>query len=287
MISPADYIARFARKARSSGWTPRHDAKSPSVRPPRGSAGVALTCIDSDVGNVWIPANDGVMLNYIREYGTWDPAEGKLLKQFGRAEMVFVDVGASFGYFSRLMAKAFPDCTIHAFEPHPEISRLLELNTWEFRAQVNVWTTALGADYGSVGLTTVDMNVGDTRIGIESKSTYRYVAPVSRMDDIIRGRVDLVKMDTQGFEPYVLRGMVRILNENPQIVIVSEFYPQALFTEKRLPQAFLRDIRTLGLSISLVRDEGVVPADDEEIMRYAWGAGREGQATLVLRHGSP
>ncbi|HUO25901.1 MAG TPA: FkbM family methyltransferase [Candidatus Aquilonibacter sp.] len=48
------------------------------------------------------------------------------------------------------------------------------------------------------------------------------------LDDMLPAKVDFVKIDTEGSEPYILRGMRRVLRENPQIKIVMEINPPAL-----------------------------------------------------------
>lgn len=46
-----------------------------------------------------------------------------------------------------------------------------------------------------------------------------------RLDDVVPAgqRVDLVKIDVEGAEMEVVKGMRRILDENPNIVVVAEF----------------------------------------------------------------
>jgi FkbM family methyltransferase len=249
---------------------------------PDGLIGTPLRRVTSDAGPVWIPAEDGVMLPFIVTYRTWEPEEGQLLTRLATSEMTFLDVGASFGYFSRLMANRFPKATIHAFEPHPTMASILRLNTWEFGERVTVWPTGLGADRGTVGLKVAANNIGDIRSSTD-EGTFDIVAPLSRLDDLVRGKVDLVKIDTQGFEMDVILGMTRICQDNPAIRIVMEFWPTAIIDRRLRPADVLARYRSLGFETCLLREQQALPADDDEIIIFATGAGRDGQATLLLR----
>lgn len=258
------------------------DPSVESTQVPPGVDGVSLARVPSIAGPVWIPAEDGVMLPFIRQYECWEPEEGQLLLQLATPGMVFLDIGASFGYFSRLIAKHVPAARIHAFEPHPVISKVLRLNVWEFGDRVTVWPTALGAERGTVGLTVAEHNIGDARVYAD-EDTFGIVAPLTPLDDLIVGRVDLVKMDTQGFETEVLAGMTSVCRANPQIKIVTEFWPAAIADRRLRPADVLATYRSAGFETCLLRDRMAVPADDDEIILFATGAGRDGQATVLLR----
>lgn len=249
---------------------------------PLGLTGVPLTRLPSIAGPVWIPAGDGVMLPFIKEYQCWEPEEGDLLVHLATPGMVFLDIGASFGYFSRLIAHRISSARIHAFEPHPVMAQILRLNTWEYADRVTVWPTALGATRGTVGMTVADSNVGDARVHTE-EDTFDIVAPLSRLDELVRGRIDLVKMDTQGFETDVFTGMAAACRANPQMKIVTEFWPAAIQDRHLRPTDVLARYRSAGFEVCLLRETVAVPADDDEIIVYATGAGRDGQATIMLR----
>ena len=109
------------------------------------------------------------------------------------------------------------------------------------------------------------------------------VAPVTRLDDLICGRVDLIKMDVQGFETDVFEGMAWVLRENEGIRIVVEFWPAAIRERGLTPTAVLDVYRALGLEITLVRGTAPFTATDEEIVAFAESAGPDGQANLMLR----
>ena len=244
-------------------------------------AGESLTTVDSDAGRIWVPATDKVMVPFLKQYKTWEPEEGAVLTTLGWNRMQFIDIGASFGYFTRLMAARFPKAKIDAFEPHPVIQRILALNVAEFGEQVTVWPTALGPTRSSVGLTTATHNIGDSRTWGDA-TEFSLVALQSIFDEIFVGEVDLVKIDVQGYETDVLAGMTRTLARSPAIRIVAEFWPSAIRDRNMSPENVLELHRSHGLTIMLLDGATPIHASDAQILEYCDSAGYHGQCNLLL-----
>lgn len=281
-------MTMFARRSAATGQAlPRPTTGTPSGRPvPPPYAGPGITQVRSDAGPLWLESTDGVMLPYLLTNGTWEPEEGTLLRTLVKPGDVFVDVGANVGYFVRLIATHAQPAAVHAFEPQPTSSALLALNSWDLPAPVTVWPLALADAPGTVVVSTAAHNVGDTRVSapvVGGGEVATAVSAVARMDALISGRVDVVKIDVQGYESEVIRGMTRIAADNPRIVIVVEFWPGALRERGLVPEAVLAEYRAAGYTIALLRGSAPVDADTTEIMHFCDTAGPDGQANLVLR----
>src|SRR4051794_5764752 len=143
-----------------------------SARPRRGVSpddvppvleGGEFECLHTDVGVLWMPAQDEVMRPYIRRTGTWEPTEGELLRSLIRPGCRFLDVGANVGYFSLLAASAAPDVVIDAVEPHPLTTKALRFNLWTNAVRATVWPLALDTGRRGLSLDTAPTNLGDTR----------------------------------------------------------------------------------------------------------------------------
>ncbi len=63
---------------------------------------------------------------------------------------------------------------------------------------------------------------GDSRRTVTIRAT--------TLDDYFKPgeRVDLIKMDIQGFELHALRGAARVLDDNPEVALLLEFWPYGL-----------------------------------------------------------
>ena len=116
---------------------------------PAGLSGVDLSSVRSDVGDLWFPADDQVMLPYIAKNGTWEPEEGALLKSLARPGCRFLDVGQTLGTSASSSRHSVPDARIDCVEPSPLIVELLRLNLWAADVHAEVWPVALGNRSGA------------------------------------------------------------------------------------------------------------------------------------------
>lgn len=128
---------------------------------------------------------------------------------------VALDVGANAGTHTIAFGHAFEK--VHAFEPNPALLPQLERNIAANPIDVTLHRYGLGESPGSFPL--FDVSNGNnglaTLLSVEQyDSPLRQTATVEVKvaDDLgIEGPVDAVKIDVQGFEPQVLRGMQHLL----------------------------------------------------------------------------
>jgi FkbM family methyltransferase len=248
---------------------------------PRPYLGEELVRVDSDAGPIWLPRSDGVMRPYLEARGTWEPEEGALLSRFFKPGLRFLDVGANVGYFSLLVGARCRDAVIHAFEPHPLTSEILALNAWASGRDITSYAMALSAGDRMLALTTADSNLGDTRSRLEGTATM--LSPAAPLDEVLPdAKFDLVKIDVQGFEAEVIAGMSAMISRTPSVVIVAEFWPQALRERGLDPVAVLRDYETAGLDVRVQVDQQISQLRPVEIVRICEEAGAAGQVNLIL-----
>jgi FkbM family methyltransferase len=135
---------------------------------------------------------------------------------------VAVDVGANVGLWSRVMLLDF--AAVWAFEPVPEHIECLKLNAPEAFVQ----PIALGEAQGVTDLiNTTPGSCGDTRIvateGTETASSADHVVELYPLDYFVElTSVDLVKIDCEGYEEFVVRGAVDTLRRCKPVVIVEQ-----------------------------------------------------------------
>jgi hypothetical protein len=85
----------------------------------------------------------------------------------------------------------------------------------------------LGRAGGELTLSRNPSNPGDNRLWRSDAGWPRETVLVSALDDIWRGRLDLLLLDTQGWEPDVLAGAERVIRA-ARPLLVFEWWPQAL-----------------------------------------------------------
>jgi FkbM family methyltransferase len=152
---------------------------------------------------------------------------------------VFVDIGANVGFFTLLAAcSASPGGRVLAFEPHPEargrMLHLLGLNA--LTPIVTVSGVALSDGSAAAAplflttdsvLSTLDPSLAP--LGEDFPFTTTVEVPLASLDDWLaaspdwaNARIDVVKIDVEGTEERVLRGMSRTLSRHPSLTIACE-----------------------------------------------------------------
>jgi FkbM family methyltransferase len=132
------------------------------------------------------------------------------LLRLARSGDVVIDVGANVGEVALLLAhRVGASGRVLAFEPHPAIHerarRNLELNRL---GQLELVRRGLGAEPGHATLAIpVSSNRGGTRISAAGEGLEIEITTIDRfVAERALPRVDLIKIDVEGFEHHVLRG---------------------------------------------------------------------------------
>nr|WP_310525188.1 FkbM family methyltransferase [Polymorphobacter sp.] len=136
-----------------------------------------------------------------------------------------VDVGANLGYFTLLMADLVgPSGQVHAFEPNSAIAKRLRQSVAVngFAGRTVVHQLGLGDHHGLAGF---HVEPGEPGGGhVVPVSGDGPTVPVSRLDSL--GIVpDFVKIDAEGAEAAVWRGMAGILALRRPLTVFLEFVP--------------------------------------------------------------
>lgn len=254
---------------------------SPGQIPP--SVAVDAVHVSTDVGGLWLPADDRVILPYMRSSGTWEPGEAELLRSLLRPNSRFLDVGANVGYFSALAAKLCPQGTIDAVEPEPRSVSLLRLNLWTLAPHAQVWPVGLGLRRGIAALHVEQGNPGNTFVEENSARATRLAALV-RGDELFAGRrFDVIKVDVQGYEPEVIQGLEETLRRSGQVSVVVEFFPDALRQRGLPPSDVLRLYQGMGFERLVDVAGRLLRLEEEELLSMCQSAGRNGFVNLLLR----
>ena len=145
--------------------------------------------------------------------------------------MRVVEAGANLGVFTLQFSKlAGEEGKVFAFEPDPVLHAafLKNLKRNDARNVVPI-PCALGARSARLALKGFGLNSGDNRLCADPSEAGAIPVDVVTMDDALAGeRIDFVKLDVQGWELEALRGMSRILAENPAVRLFVEFWPYGL-----------------------------------------------------------
>jgi len=135
-----------------------------------------------------------------------------------KSAKVIVDVGANVGFFSMLCRELYPKASIYAFEPIPKTFSCLE-NNFKDDKNTEVFNLALSDNRGSGKMTFSEENSAVSslsdkgNVGVEI-TTLDYFLKDKKLD-----MVDILKIDTEGFENFVLKGAENTLKKVKYIIM--------------------------------------------------------------------
>lgn len=200
------------------------------------------------------------------------------LRQCLRPGMHVVDVGANVGLYSHLFAWAVgPGGRVTAFEPDPVLCAAAETSIRANRlSNITVHRIALGDKPGCGHLNRGFFNSGDNRLMADGQGPVEanaIDAQVCALDDVLDdGPVDFVKIDVQGGEVNVLRGMAKTIEANPRLQLFVELWPFGLRAAGTSTQELFDLVAAYGFKADLVGHSGRSDTIDFEAMskRMYW-----------------
>lgn len=164
----------------------------------------------------------------------YEPLATEFFTSFLKPGMVVLDIGANIGYFSLLFSKLIGQSgKLLAFEPDPKNYQLLKKNIEinGYAERVMLYECALYKEKSELCLYLCDTNCGDHRIYDSGKKSKHITVKAETLDGIMSEhdcRIDCMKMDVQGSEFFVLQGMQKQLQLNPDLIIFTEYWPRGL-----------------------------------------------------------
>ena len=178
-----------------------------------------------------LPTDEAGLLAYIMRHGLTaiEPGVREVLRSHLKPGAVAVDAGANIGIHSISMASAVgPSGCVLCFEPLPHLAKALErtLHLNGFGERARVQQMALSDTSGETTLNRAAHGPMSSLYDLaEGVRTEAIPVRMITLDECFApgARVDLVKMDVEGAEPRVWRGMRRILQDNSEIEVITEW----------------------------------------------------------------
>lgn len=180
------------------------------------------------------------------------------LKQKIKGNGIFLDVGANLGDYSSMLRNAFPKSQLYAFEPNPNAYKKLKER---FDNKIQIVHQGVGKENGELELfydaedVTSVQATSDRRILEEiskTKSISSELISVTTLDDFCQleniDHIDLLKIDTEGFEMEVLIGAKNLLSQGKIDFIQFEFNEVNIVKRR-----FLKDYYEILIDYDLYR----------------------------------
>jgi FkbM family methyltransferase len=206
-----------------------------------------------------------IYLNHVHE-----PTEsGLFLKYIKRGDIV-LDIGSNLGYYSLVSSKKVgASGKIYAFEPDMKnfnaLVRNVKLNGFKNIIPVNCAV----ANFDGKQKLYLEKDSGWHSLRTCSKTSK--IVKVLKLDTFLknRARVDIIKIDVEGYEGYVLEGARNIIKKNKNLKILMEFNPEYLNIAHYPPMKLLNLLNKNKFKIFLVGDslKLIPPSHFDDIAR--------------------
>jgi FkbM family methyltransferase len=193
--------------------------------------------------------------------GIYEPLETEIIKEKIQNGDVVIDIGANIGYFTLLLAKLVGTTgKVFAFEPEPSNFSLLNENI-KLNKYNNVITEQKGvADSNNVMKFFL---ANDRTMHSLHKSKYHHnemMIDVVKLDDYFKDldfitKIKFIKIDAEGSEFNVLKGMKEILKRNNTVKLLIEFIPEHLIKAGIDPKEVIEFLRKRNFEIFFVNEK--------------------------------
>jgi len=160
--------------------------------------------------------------------GKYESYETELILRQIKKEDVVVDVGANIGYYTVILAKKCKK--VYAFEPDKInfeiLKKNVEINKLENVILINA---AVGSKDEEKILYKSKDNLGDHKLFGEGE---KEKVKIIKLDNFVKEKVNLVKIDTQGWEPEIFEGAKNLIGKYKPIIFFE--YSPASYKQAKL-----------------------------------------------------
>jgi FkbM family methyltransferase len=213
---------------------------------------------------MFVDSDDVGLSAHLLMDGYWEMWVTEAMVQLVKPGMVVADVGANLGYFAVLMGELVgPTGWVHAFEPNPAIAERLRrsVNSNFGQRCTTVHQVGLSDHDGEATLSVPPLEPKNATLAARHDGGADITIPIRRLDSFPElDKVDFIKIDVEGHEEAVWRGMEGLLARGRPLTILLEF------TADRYHDAggFIDLILSHGFSLSLLSHDDRLAALDKE-----------------------
>jgi len=241
---------------------------------------------------------DDIVSNIINNNGEWEP---HFLREIDRVVenggKYFLDIGAHIGYLS--LYALSKGMTVVAFEPLNKNLELLSISLslnpqfkdrWQIY-EIGLSDTLKDCDIYSIsGYNTGNGNLAcddfSKNANIREKRTVIGNVKLAPLDFFLNElpHFDLIKIDIEGYEPYIYTGGINFFIHHIKVPVLMEFGPFMIRDQGTDPYKFLVLLQTYYTNILLYNNEREIIdiTNDKEIKRLVQKYGGNAQVDIKL-----
>ena len=170
------------------------------------------------VGPMWLLEGKGIVSSVSRaiRQGDYEQDSLDLLGKYLQLDMTGLDIGANVGLYSVFAAQQIGSGTVFAFEPHSELYPILAKNAdlYNFHSfNFGLWNRA-----------------GSLSGWLDGYTNTKYTFDVLIGDEVLKDvqNIDFLKIDVDGAEVGVLKGLQNLIKRSPKLFFIIELYNEGL-----------------------------------------------------------
>ncbi len=187
-----------------------------------------------------------------------DFTEIQLIQQLVQPGNHILDIGANIGFYGSLLSKLVGEHgKVYCFEPNQENYKRLLNNTSQLK-NVTCFNIAVSDKGENLKLYTSKLlNVDHRSYPVENYDKVEEIEANS-IDNLIGlkliEKVDFIKIDIQGYELNAFKGMQKLLDNHPNIKIITEYWPHGIKRADSSSLALFDFFQNLGFDFQLISE---------------------------------
>ena len=214
-------------------------------------------------------------------FNIYEKSESHFIKSICYEGMNILDIGANIGYYTALFSQlAGERGSVIAIEPDLESYKYLSksINSFNYK---NVLSFRLAASdiKQKLPLFISKENRGDNRLYSTNEKRNSIMVDCLTVDELLEENkienLDLIKIDVQGYEPKVLKGMLNIVRSSKKLILLSEFWPKGILQAGESPKEFLTMLRKMQFQLFELKKNGFLvllkPSEDNKFIKKHQG----------------
>jgi FkbM family methyltransferase len=196
-----------------------------------------------------------------------DAFEIELLKKHIKKGDTVLDIGANIGFYATILSNIVGEKgKIHCFEPDATNFSHLQKTVSSYK-NIIINNKAVGPKTEKIKIyTSKELNVDHRTYKPEEYDEEIEIDAVNIDDYLKSTKVDFIKMDIQGFEMEAMKGMKETLKNNPDIKMISEFWPYGLKKAGSSLRDYFVLLKELNFKIEILRDNKLETLDLETVL---------------------
>ena len=197
-----------------------------------------------------------------------DAFEIDLLNKHIQKNNVVLDIGANIGFYAAIISKIVGENgKVICFEPDITNFNYLKENTKKNK-NIFIYNKAVSSKTEKIKIyTSKNLNV-DHRTYKPDEYDQEFEIDAVSIDDFLfenLNKIDFIKIDIQGYEMQDIKGLIKTLNSNTNIKIISEFWPYGLRKSGSSVSEYFNFLVDNGFNCYLLNKNSMQKLDIEKV----------------------